>query len=102
MNEQSAGLIIFALIALGAVFAFILVFGGPPADTGYVSGTQKVAVSWYKVRDAVDACSRGTHCNDGLPGVPTGNYDDLRELYECRCQTSDPGFLFWRSAYSWG
>ncbi len=102
MDEGSVGLIIFALIALGAVFAFILVFGGPPADTGYVSGSQLPAVSWFKVRDAYEACDHGSQCEDGLPGIPTGNYDDLRELYECRCQTSNPSFLFWRSSYSWG
>ena len=101
MNEESLGLIIFALIALGAVFAFIFVLGGPE-PTGQLSGSQKPATSWYKVRDAFDACSKGSQCEDGLPGIPTGNYEPHYQLYECKCQTSNPGFLFWRSAYSWG
>ncbi len=102
MNSESVGLVIFALIALSAVFAFILVLGGPPDTTGQLSGEQKIGTSWYKVRDAFQACSSGTHCNDGLPGIPTGNYDTMRELFECKCQTSNPSFTFWRSAYSWG
>jgi len=100
MNEQSTGLIIFALIALSAVFAFIIVFGGPePSATGQ-AGT-KLGTSWFKYRGAFQACSVA-HCSDGLPGMPTGNYDEVRELYECRCQTSDPTFLFYRSAYAPG
>ena len=102
MNAESIGLVIFALIALGAVFAFIVVFGGPPDTTGYLSGEQKPGTSWYKTRDEFEACARGAHCSDGMPGIPTGNYDTLRELYECKCQTSEPSFTFWRSAYQWG
>jgi hypothetical protein len=101
MNQDSIGLIIFALIALGAVFAFIIVLGGPES-TGQVSGTQKIGTSWFKYRDAYEACSSGTHCSDGLPGVPTGKYDPVLEIYECTCQTSDPSFVFWRSEYAPG
>ena len=101
MNEKNLGLIIFALTALAAVFAFILVLGGPET-TGQLSGTQKIGTSWYKVRYTYSACSAGTHCKDGLPGVPTGFYDPVFELFECRCQTSDPTFTFWRSAYAPG
>ncbi len=101
MNQESLGLIIFALIALGAVFAFIIVLGGPE-PTGQLSGTQKIGTSWYKFKLAEQACAADTHCQDGLPGLPTGNYDPIRGLYECKCQTSDPAFTFWRSEYSWG
>lgn len=100
MNEESIGLVIFALIALGAVFAFILVLGGPE-KTGNLAATQKIGTSWFKFRNAYEACAVA-HCNDGLPGIPTGNYDPVRELYECRCQTSDPSFTFYRSAYAPG
>jgi len=98
MNEESVGLIIFALIALGAVFAFIFVLGGPEA-TGQLAGTQKLGTSTFEYRDAVLACSRGTHCSDGLPGIPTGLYDPIKELYQCRCSTSDPTFEMWRSVW---
>jgi hypothetical protein len=101
MNQDSLGLIIFALIALGAVFAFIFVFGGP-AETGALSGTQKIGTSWYKVKDAYQACGSGSHCSDGLPGLPTGNYDQVAELFECKCQTKDPAFVFYRSKFSPG
>ena len=101
MNSDSLGLIIFAFIALGAVFAFILVFGGPQ-ETGALSGTQKIGTSWFKVRDSYQACSSGSHCSDGLPGMPTGNYDPITELFECRCQTRDPTFVFYRSKFSPG
>jgi len=100
MNEENVGLIIFAFIALSAVFAFILVLGSiDPTPTGQAGA--KIGTSTFKVRDAYQACSVA-HCNDGLPGMPTGNYDPVRELYECRCQTSDPTFLFYRSAYAPG
>lgn len=102
MNEGSVGLIIFALVALGAVFAFILVFGGPPDTTGNLAGGQKVGTSWYKYRDSFEACSAGTHCSDGLPGIPTGGYDPTLQVFQCRCQTSDPTFVFYRSAYAPG
>ncbi len=101
MNEESLGLVIFALVALGAVFAFIFVLGGPE-PTGQVAGTQKLGTSWYDYRTATKACAVGVNCEDGLPGVPTGNWDPMRYLYECRCQTSDPTFTFWRSQFSWG
>lgn len=100
MNADNVGLVIFALIALSAVFAFIIVLGGPePSTTGQAGA--KLGTSTFKYRDPYDACSVA-HCNDGLPGVPTGNYDEIRELYECKCQTSDPTFLFYRSAYAPG
>lgn len=100
MDERSIGLIIFAFTALAAVFAFILVLGGPePSTTGQAGA--KIGTSTFKYRDSYQACSVA-HCSDGLPGMPTGNYDEIRELYECRCQTSDPTFLFYRSAYAPG
>jgi len=101
MNQESIGLIIFALIALGAVFAFIIVFGGP-SDTGMLSGTQKIGTSTLKNRDAFQACSAGTNCIDGLPGIPTGGWDNTLQLYQCRCQVSEPSFIFYRSAYGPG
>ncbi len=101
MNEQSLGLVIFALTALGAVLAFIFVFGGPE-KTAALAGSQKIGTSWFNVRDAFEACGSGTHCNDGLPALPTGNYDSVKELFECKCQTSDQGFLMYRSKFSPG
>lgn len=102
MNEQSVGLILFALIALGAVFAFIIVFGGPPDTTGNLAASQKIGTNWYKYRNPFDACSSGTNCEDGLPGIPTGGYDTTLQIYQCRCQTSDPTFVFYRSQYAPG
>ena len=102
MNNQSIGLIIFSLIALSAVFAFILVFGGPPNATGDLSGSQKIGTTSFKYRDAFSACASGTQCSDGLPGIPTGRYEEIGNKYECRCQTSDPTFVMWRSAYAPG
>jgi len=102
MNEGSLGLIIFALIALGAVFAFIIVFGGPPETTGDLAHSQKIGTSWYKYRDSYMACASGTHCEDGLPGTPTGGYDPTLEIFQCRCQTSNPTFMFYRSRYAPG
>jgi len=103
MND-STGLIIFAFVALAAVFAFIIVLGGMPAKdaTGQLSGEQKIGASWFTYRDAALACSRGTHCSDGLPAIPTGRYDEARELYECICQTSDPTFVMYRGKYQVG
>ena len=101
MNEESIAIIIFALIALGAVFAFIIVLGGPE-QTGALAGTQKIGTSWFNVREAYTACGSGTHCEDGLPGLPTGNYDPVTELFECKCQTYDPSFTFYRSKFSPG
>jgi len=100
MNKDSLGLIIFSFIALSAVFAFILVFGGPE-KTGELSGSQKIGTSWYKYRDAYTSCG-SSQCDDGLPGIPTGNYAPAENLYECRCQTSNPAFVFWRSPYAPG
>ncbi len=101
MNSETVGLTIFALIALSAVFAFILVLGGPES-TGQLSGEQKIGTSWYKVEDAWGSCAKGSFCNDGMPAVPTGNFDTRRGLYECKCQTKSPSWTFWRSPYSPG
>lgn len=101
MNQNSIGLIIFAFIALGAVFAFILVFGGPE-NTGNTTHTQKIGTSTYKFRNAWAACSAGTNCNDGLTGIPTGGWDPTLMVYQCRCQTSNPPFIFYRSQYAPG
>ncbi|PIN74573.1 hypothetical protein COV18_06800 [Candidatus Woesearchaeota archaeon CG10_big_fil_rev_8_21_14_0_10_37_12] len=86
MNSESAGLIIFALIALAAVFAFLLVLGGPASETvtGNLAGTNKVGTSYYVERDAVDACA-DSMCTNGIPGIPTGKYDVVKG-YECECQ----------------
>jgi hypothetical protein len=91
-------LIVFALVALAAVFAFIFVFAGK-GTTGEISNYQKIGTSTYRVLTAEQACATSIHCNDGLPGIPTGVYDELRGLYECRCQTSDLSTTFWRSRY---
>jgi hypothetical protein len=101
MNEESLGIIIFALIALGAVFAFIFVLGGPE-QTGAVAGSSKLGTSWFRVDDAFSACDKGSHCSDGLAALPTGNYDPVTELFECKCQTSDHSFTFYRSKYAPG
>ncbi len=107
MNSENVGLILFAIIALGAVIAFLLVIGGPTA-TGNISKYQKIGTSGFSERDAVDACHRGFSCNDGQGAVPTGRYDEVGNLYECVCQmysynsfykTDDP-ITYWRSAYS--
>lgn len=98
MNKKANALIIFALVALCAIFAFIFVFAGAPT-TGQISNYQKIGTSTYKVLTPEQACATSIHCNDGLPGVPTGNYDELRGLYECRCKTSDQSITFWRSKY---
>ncbi len=98
MNEESIGLIIFALAALAAVFAFILVLGGPE-HTGQLSGTQRLGTSYFKYRDAMQSCATPVNCEDGLPGIPTGEWVPDHNLYKCRCQTSDPTFEFWRSPY---
>ncbi len=99
-NNDNWGLIIFAFVALAAVFAFILVLGGPPdpQSTGNLAGSQRPATSDFEYRTGQKACAHA-NCNDGLPAVPTGNYDRVRELYECVCQTSDPSFIMWRSPY---
>lgn len=99
MNNDSWGLILFAFVALAAVFSFILVLGGPDEATGKATQTAKIGTSGFQWRDAKLACGRGTHCEDGLPGIPTGNYDPVRELYECRCPSSNPTFVMWRSVY---
>ena len=108
MNEESTGLIIFALIALAAVFAFIFILGGPePETTGRLAGSQKLGTSNYIYRDAATACSKGFHCNDGMPGVPTGVYNEFIGAYQCRCQTADrsvgwpanQGWWFYRSKF---
>jgi len=97
-KENNTALIVFALVALCAVFAFIFIFAGRGA-TGEISNYQKIGVSTYKVLTAEQACATSIHCEDGLPGVPTGVYDKLRGLYECKCQTSDKSTTFWRSKY---
>ena len=104
MNQDSIALIIFAFIALGAVFAFIFVLGGPQ-PTGDLAGSNKLGTSWFKTRDAYSACSHGTFCRDGLAPEPTGEYDPLMELYHCRCMGNNdmnPDIDFWRSAYAPG
>ena len=95
MNQQGIGLIIFAFTALGAVLAFIFVFGGPEEDAAW-SGA---SVHSLKERDAYEACSTGTYCDDNLPGIPTGEYDPANRHFQCTCQTSDPPFTFWRARY---
>jgi hypothetical protein len=102
MNEESLGIIIFALIALGAVFAFLFVLGGPQAETtGQLAGSQKIGTSWYKYRDAFAACAHA-HCSDGLPAIPTGEWDRFIGAYQCVCQTSDPNLEMYRSRYAPG
>lgn len=97
MASDSAELILFALVALAAVFAFIIVLGGP-SQTGQLAGSQKTPVSSWDIRNAYEACA-SSMCEDGLPGIPTGYYDHVRNLYECQCQTSNPSFVFYRSPY---
>lgn len=100
MNERNLSLVIFAFIALSAVFAFVVVLGGPePVATGNAGA--KIGTSSYKIRGAYDACM-SSHCDDGLGGLPTGNYDPVRELYECKCVYSNPSFRFYRSRYTPG
>ena len=79
MNTESTGLVIFALIALGAVFAFILVIGPPTGE--YSSG---IGTSTYKMRDAFVACAKGTHCPRRMQPYPIG-WDDLTQTVYCEC-----------------
>lgn len=97
MNVKDISLFIFALVAISAVFAFILVLGD--GITGQAGS--KIGTSTFKQRDAFQACSISS-CDDGLGGIPTGNYDPVRELYECRCKVSNPSFRFYRSQYAPG
>jgi len=98
MNHDTLGLIVFAFCALAAVYAFIFVLGGPEAEkTGQLFGIKPT--SSFESRGAEAAC-RAIECEDGLDGIPTGRYDPVRELYECRCKTSNQNSLFYRSAYA--
>lgn len=103
MNNETTGLIIFALIALTAVFAFIYVIGPPTGE--YMSG---IGTSTYKMRDAFEACARGSNCNNRVNAVPIG-YDELTQTVICECPTPPIGawrernpFTFQRSLYQWG
>ena len=98
LNEETLGLIIFAITALGAVYAFIFVLGGPQSATGQVIG-ELASVSNFQIREAERAC-RPLMCSDGFPGIPTGKYDAKRELYECKCLKSEQARTFYRSRYS--
>lgn len=99
MNHDTLGLIVFAITALGAVYAFIFVLGGEPQATGDAVVGEIVPASSTHYRSAERAC-KYLNCDDGLSGVPTGRYDAARELYECKCQTSNPASLFYRSRYA--
>lgn len=102
MNTESTGLIIFALIALGAVFAFLLVIGPPTGEAAAGIGT-----STYKMRDAFEACARGSDCPRRMQPYPIA-YDELTQTVWCECPTPAGSyvprheFLFRRSLYQWG
>ena len=96
MDIKNIGLIIFALVALGAVLCFIYVLGGPEtgSPTGQLSGEQIYASSWYKVmNDGELVCTTRFDCR-GRPGIYLG-YDAARDLFLCGCQVN--AFTGWRS-----
>jgi hypothetical protein len=99
MNENNWGLVIFAVIALAAVFSFILVVGPPTGQ--YASG---IGTSTYQIRDAFEACARGSNCNNRVNAVPIG-YDEATRTVICECPvqvgayTPRYGFTFRRSIY---
>lgn len=96
MNTESLGLVIFAIIALGSVLAFILVIG-PPENTGqYAAG---IGTSTYRIEEAYRACNRAVWCNGGMAAVPI-EYDPLRNLVMCECAPTNyngQGFVFKRA-----
>lgn len=115
MNNQNISLIIFAFTALAAVFAFIIILGGPEMDkvTGQVASSKFYqttmryynqnpnAVTTYNLVDAQKACSRTT-CRDGRSPTPTGRLDPVAGLYECYCYTTfsgDKTYTVWTSIY---
>jgi hypothetical protein len=101
MNTEGIGLVIFALIALGAVFAFILVIGPP---TGEYSG---IGTSTMKIRDAFEACNRGSNCPHRMKPYPI-HWDDYSQTVVCQCPAQTGGyrpyepFTFQRSLYQPG
>lgn len=114
-NQQNISLLIFAIIALAAVFAFIIILGGPQLDnvTGQVASSKFYAttmryynqnpnaITTYSLVDAQKACSRST-CRNGLSPTPTGRFDPVAGLYECYCYTTfsgDKTFTQWMSVY---
>jgi len=115
MNNQNISLLIFAFIALGAVFAFIIILGGPEMDkvTGQVASSKFYqtttryynqnpnAITTYNLVDARKACSRST-CRNGLSPTPTGYFDPVAGLFECYCYTTfsgDKTYTLWMSTY---
>lgn len=73
MSIKNIGLIVFALVALAAVFSFIFVLGGAKS-TGAAAASQLYGVS-PAFKDARDACATLSPCPNKVPGVPIGFYD---------------------------
>ena len=102
MDGNNWGLVIFAIVALAAVFSFIIVVGPPTGD--YASG---VGTSTYKIRDAFEACARGSNCNNRVNAIPIG-FDETTQTVICECPMQVAGyaprysFTFRRSLYQWG
>ena len=108
MNIKNLGLIVFAIVALAAVFSFILVIGRPQSS-GAVAASQLYGINpVYK--DAYVACATLSPCPNRVPGVPIGvanrfhpgviepldkykvGIDAFRgDLYVCKCLGAQPG-----------
>jgi len=73
MNIKNIGLIVFAFVALAAVFSFIFVIGRPQSS-GAVAASQLFGVS-PSYKDAWAACATLSPCPNRVPGVPIGYYD---------------------------
>jgi len=94
MNNSSLGLVIFALIALTAVFSFIIVMGPPTGD--YAKG---IGTSTWTIESAYRACNRAVNCNGGMAAQVIG-YDAITNTVICECASTNylgDGFVFQRS-----
>ncbi|MBW3018901.1 hypothetical protein KY329_01820 [Candidatus Woesearchaeota archaeon] len=94
MNTSSIGLVIFAIIALTAVFSFIIVMGPPTGDYNKGIGT-----STWTIESAYRACNREVNCNGGMAAQAIG-YDAISNIVICECAPSNylgQGFVFKRS-----
>jgi hypothetical protein len=94
MNSSSLGLVIFALIALTAVFSFIIVMGPPSGK--YAAG---IGTSTWTIESAYRSCNRAVNCNGGMAAQVIG-YDAISNLVICECVATNyrgQGFVFKRS-----
>lgn len=94
MNNNGIGLVIFAIIALTAVFSFIIVMGPPTGD--YAAG---IGTSTWNIESAYRACNRAVNCNGGMAAQVIG-YDAMSNVVICECAPTNylgQGFVFKRS-----